>query len=150
LIETIVLVAAYVITAKIGFFLAIPPGNVTVLWPPSGIALAAVLLIGQRAAIGVWIGSFCANLWFFLTSTSPHEAAFSMAAAIAAGSAAQAMLGGAVVKCAIGHKRMPEGVPDTFKYLSLSALCCLVAATIGATSLAAGGALPWQRFGHAW
>ena len=37
----------YVATAKLGFLLAIHPGNVTAVWPPSGIALAALLIGGQ-------------------------------------------------------------------------------------------------------
>ena len=34
----------YVATAKLGFLMAIHPGNVTAVWPPSGIALAALLI----------------------------------------------------------------------------------------------------------
>jgi hypothetical protein len=36
----------YYASARLGQLLAIPPGNVTIVWPPSGLALAAVLLFG--------------------------------------------------------------------------------------------------------
>ena len=32
------------------------------MWPPSGLALAAVLLLGQRVWPGVWLGAALANL----------------------------------------------------------------------------------------
>ena len=65
LAEILAVAALYVITGKIGFLLAISPGNITVVWPPSGIALAAILLLGGRVWPGVWLGSFLVNGWFF-------------------------------------------------------------------------------------
>ena len=62
LAETAAIITLYVATAKIGFLSSIPPGNVTIIWPPSGIAVAAFLLSGYRAAaIGVLLGSFIVN-----------------------------------------------------------------------------------------
>ena len=57
--------AIYVATAKLGFLLAIHPGNVTAVWPPSGIALAALLIGGNRLWPGIWLGSFLANTLVF-------------------------------------------------------------------------------------
>src|SRR5215213_5847587 len=55
----------YLATAKVGFLMAIPPGNVTAVWPPSGIALAVLLLWGPRLWPGIWLGAFLANTWVF-------------------------------------------------------------------------------------
>ncbi len=55
----------YLATAKLGFLTAIHPGNVTAVWPPSGIALAALLIWGNRLWPGIWLGSFLANTWVF-------------------------------------------------------------------------------------
>src|SRR6185503_6057483 len=52
------LAAAYFAAAKLALLLAIPPGYATALWPGSGIALAALLLAGNRLWPGVWVGSF--------------------------------------------------------------------------------------------
>jgi hypothetical protein len=41
---------AYIATAKIGFQYAVIGESVTLMWPPSGIALAAVLIGGYRFA----------------------------------------------------------------------------------------------------
>jgi hypothetical protein len=55
LVEALAIAIVYIATAQLGFLAAIPPGNVTVVWPPSGIALAAMLLLGYRAwAVSGW------------------------------------------------------------------------------------------------
>jgi PAS domain S-box-containing protein len=51
----------YFAAAKVSLFAAIPPGYATAIWPPSGIALAALLLGGTALWPGVWLGSFAAN-----------------------------------------------------------------------------------------
>src|ERR1700684_1905947 len=48
---------AYVAAAKLGFTLAFTTKQVTAVWPPTGIALAALLLWGYR----VWPGAFASN-----------------------------------------------------------------------------------------
>src|SRR5258706_12665514 len=58
----VVLAAVYFVAAKLSLPVAIPPGYATAIWPPSGIALAALLLWGNRLWLAVWIGSFPANL----------------------------------------------------------------------------------------
>jgi len=52
---------AYAVTGKLGLLLAIPPGYATAIWPPSGIALVALLVYGYRAWPGVLLGSFLVN-----------------------------------------------------------------------------------------
>jgi len=56
------LAALYFLSAKLALALAIPPGYATPIWPPSGIALAALLLAGTRLWPGVWLGSLLANV----------------------------------------------------------------------------------------
>src|SRR5258708_9389694 len=60
--QVALLAAVYFAAAKVSLLVAIPPGYATAIWPPSGIALAALLLWGNRLGLGVWIGSFAANL----------------------------------------------------------------------------------------
>lgn len=49
-------------TAELGFSLASVHTNVTAVWPPTGIAIASVLIAGPRLFPGVLIGAFTANL----------------------------------------------------------------------------------------
>jgi hypothetical protein len=57
----VALATTYFVTAKASLLLAIPPGYATAVWPPSGIALAALLLYGTRLWPGVWLGAALAN-----------------------------------------------------------------------------------------
>ncbi len=53
----------YVAGARLGVLLALlPDWNVTLVWPPSGVALAAVLLGGRNALPGIFLGAFFATL----------------------------------------------------------------------------------------
>src|ERR1700754_682049 len=88
------LAAAYWLAAVLSLQLAIPPGYATPIWPPSGIALAALLILGGRASIGVWSGSFAAN--------AAVGAMPAVAAAIATASALQAVVAAALVRRLIG------------------------------------------------
>src|SRR5207302_7690293 len=55
-------VAAYWLAARLSLNLALVHGQVTPLWPPTGIALVAFLLIGRRAWPAVAIAAFAVNL----------------------------------------------------------------------------------------
>ena len=49
--------------ARLGILLALlPDWNVTLVWPPSGVALAAVLLGGRHALPGIFLGALIASL----------------------------------------------------------------------------------------
>src|SRR5690349_13460191 len=56
------LVAAYYLTGKFGNSIAVPPGFATLVWPPSGIALGALLAFGRRMTPAVFLGSLLINL----------------------------------------------------------------------------------------
>jgi hypothetical protein len=65
----------YAVAAKASFLFTIPPGNVSPIFPAAGIALAAVMILGRPALIGVWLGSFAANaISFFDGTVSPVHA----------------------------------------------------------------------------
>src|SRR2546430_8725124 len=58
---------AYVLAGKLGLLLPIGQGNVTLVWAPSGIALAAVLLLGYR----IWPALVAAAFIVNLTTSAP-------------------------------------------------------------------------------
>ena len=56
------LAGCYFITAKIGLAFAFVNPSATALWPPAGIALAALLVLGLDVWPAILIGAFFANL----------------------------------------------------------------------------------------
>jgi len=55
------LTTAYVIAARLGFQVAIVAEQVTTVWAPTGLSIAALLLWGRRLWPAVWLGAFLAT-----------------------------------------------------------------------------------------
>mgnify|MGYP000246811738 CR=1 FL=1 len=62
LAKIVLLAAVYFCAGKLGLKLAFLNQSATAVWPPTGIALAAVLLWGYRVWPGIWLGAFLVNL----------------------------------------------------------------------------------------
>ncbi len=63
--------------ARLGLTFVMPDSNASPVWPASGIAFAAVMLLGYRVWPGIAIGAFLANLYIL----SPHTDGFTAIAA---------------------------------------------------------------------
>ena len=57
----LVLAAVYVVAAKLALMLASVHASATPIWPPTGITLAAFLILGYRVWPGIFLGAFLAN-----------------------------------------------------------------------------------------
>ena len=134
LLKTLLLVVVYVAAAKLGLTMAFLQANVTAVWPPTGIALAALLLGGPRLWPGVFVGALIVNL----LSPAPPPAAF----AIAIGNTLEAVLGAYAVRRVIGPRPLDRPA-DVVRFVLLAGvLCPLVSAAFGITSLYMAGLLP--------
>src|SRR5688572_29806940 len=60
-ISILILAAVYVAAGKVGLSLATVNASASAIWPPTGVALAALLLGGHRLWPGVFLGAFLAN-----------------------------------------------------------------------------------------
>ncbi len=145
--------AAYAGTGKLGLLLAIPPGYATALWPPSGIALAALLIFGPRLWPGVLLGSFAVNLSISYDATggwATHRSIL-LAFTIAGGAALQALAGAALVRRFVGFPLELLRERETVKFLFLAGpLSCLVNATISVAALLLIGAVQARDFAYSW
>ena len=56
------LAVVYFLAGKLGLSLAFVNRSVTSVWPPSGISIAAVLLLGYRVWPGISLGAFAVNI----------------------------------------------------------------------------------------
>src|SRR5262245_2205163 len=60
----VVVTGIYVLAGRIGleFFGLLHP-SASAVWPPTGVAIAALLVLGLRAAPAVFVGAFLVNLF---------------------------------------------------------------------------------------
>lgn len=133
------LALAYFVTAQIGLQFALVGHAVTLFWPPSGIALAAILLMGNRYLPAVFIGAFFSNL----TSGLPVWAVTGMAA----GATLEAWLGAwLLMRFSRFNLRLSE-VRDIYRLVWFGgALSTLSSALIGPMCLLAAGAIPAGQY----
>jgi PAS domain S-box-containing protein len=134
--------AIYLLAAKLSLLLAIPPGYATPVWPPSGIALVAALVLGGRIWPGIWIGAALANLTV--------QASLSAATLIATGNTLEALAAAFFIQRFIGIPYRFKRGEDVLKFVALVIPSAAIAATTGVTSLAAGGAVAWSDYFANW
>ena len=147
------LVALYVVAARLGMLLALPPEKkATAVWVPSGIALAAILLFGRRLLPGVWLGAFLANLWDYFDPANGYSLAAHVAVSsgIATGSTLQALAGHFLLRRWVGPGSPFERTSSAFTFAGVAMVMCLVASTFGVASLYLGGFAPAKALGSIW
>jgi integral membrane sensor domain MASE1/anti-sigma regulatory factor (Ser/Thr protein kinase) len=134
---------AYFVAAKLGLSLAFFHVSASAVWPPTGIALAALLLIGYRAWPGIFLGALLANL------TTAGTIATSLG--IASGNTLEGLAGAYLVNRFAGGRNVFERAPQIFRFALLAAvLSTAISATVGVTSLALGRVAQWQDYGAIW
>jgi integral membrane sensor domain MASE1 len=139
LLRILVLAGAYYGAAKLGLTLAFAHRSVTAVWPPTGIALAAVVLWGYRVWPGITLGALLANGW----TGVPIETVLG----ITLGNTLEA-LAGAYLLARAGFDSALRRVRDVLALVVLAAIVStLVSATIGVASLGLGGELSWDDLG---
>ena len=138
-----VIAALYFATGKLGLALSVEAKQVTAVWPPSGISLAALLLFGYRAWPAIALGAFLLN---FLSG-----APWLIACGIALGNILEALSGAFLLRRVANFENGLERLSDTLALLGLAALLSTgVSATIGVTSLCLGQIVSWSRFESLW
>jgi len=134
----------YTAAAKLGLALAFVNASATAVWPPTGIALAAVLILGRRRAWpGILAGAFLAN------ETTAGSLTTSLA--IAAGNTGEALVGASLVNRFAGGGAAFDRAKHLVLFVLLAGLVSTtVSATIGVTSLAFTGFASWPDYGRIW
>jgi len=139
----------YAVAGRLGLLLAIPPGYATAVWPPSGVALAAILLGGSRLWPGVLLGSFAVNVSTSWDGGSLAGVLRSLAIAgtIAGGAALQALVGGWLIRRLVGFRNIFHQEIDVVRMLLLGGpISCMTNATISVTTLWTAGLIPGPNF----
>ena len=140
LLRIAALAAVYYGAAKLGLTLAFANRSVTAVWPPAGIALAALLLWGYRYWPGVALGALFANGW----TGVPIETVLG----ITVGNTLEALAGTYLLRRVARFRTSLRRVRDVLALVVLGAVVStLVAATIGVASLRVGDAVSTDALG---
>lgn len=141
-VVVIVLVAiVYFVAAKLGLSFAFLHSSVSPIWPPTGIAIAAVLLLGKRVWPGIFLGALLANI----STPVPIPAAVG----IAIGNTLEALLARVMLQ-RLSFDVSLDRARDVFKFVIAATTCTTVSATIGTLSLCLSGSADWGQFGSLW
>ena len=139
----VLLAAAYFVAARLGLQLAFVNASATAVWPPTGIALAAILVLGYSVWPGIFAGAFLANLMTAGTVTT--------SVAVAAGNTLEVIVGAFLVNRFANGRRAVESARDIMKFsLFAGVVSTSLSPTIGVTTLAIGGFAPWSNFAPIW
>lgn len=139
----IALFAVYFAAGKLGLKLAFLNPSATPIWPPTGIALAAFLLLGYRVWPAIFLGAFLVNL------TTAGSAATSLG--IAGGNTLEGVAGAYLVNRFANGLNAFDRPRDIFLFAVLAGmLATAVSSTIGVSSLALGGYAPWADYEAIW
>src|SRR5260370_10487570 len=145
------LTVAYTLSGKLALLLAVPPGYASPIFPPAGIAVAAILIEGRATLPWIFLGSFLLNLWTaYSVGHGFDETRLAAAFASAAASAVQAAAGGAVLRRAVGYPAPLDNGRDLSRFLLLSPLFCLTSATLSLGGLSAVGEVKGSDLATSW
>jgi len=128
--------------ARLSLNLALVHGQVTPIWPPTGIALVTFLLLGRRMWPAIALAAFAVNLPL---GPSPLGAAL-----IACGNTLAPLVSTELLRRADFHREL-DRLRDAVAIVVLGALVGMtVSATIGSAVLTLSGAVSMSRFASTW
>jgi signal transduction histidine kinase len=132
----------YWVAARLSLNLALVNGQVTPIWPPTGIALVTFLILGWRASPAIALAALAVNLPIGPTPLG--------AVLIAGGNTAAPLLASELLRRAGFHIAL-DRMRDAMAIVFLGALLgMMLSATIGSAVLTLSGAVPMSRFASTW
>ncbi|MGR9046034.1 MAG: EAL domain-containing protein [Gammaproteobacteria bacterium] len=129
---------SYFVAGYMGTWLAIPPSDVSPVWPASGIALAVMLIYGKRALPGIFLGALIVQIYAFLDDSSPAtiQNSFTIGAIVSIACCLQAALGRTLIGRYVGLNDPLVADAKIVRFMLLGGpVSCIIAPTIGIGAL---------------
>jgi signal transduction histidine kinase len=142
LVEIAGLAIIYHLTARLGLQMAYVQQNTSPVWPPSGIALAALLIFGIRVWPGITLGVVLGSL---LTGAPPG-----LSVGIGIANTLEAVIGASILRRWIGFDLGINRIRDVIGLVFAAACGTTVSATIGVTTLILSQNIPLSSFSTLW
>jgi signal transduction histidine kinase/ActR/RegA family two-component response regulator len=141
--ELALLAAVYFATARAGLALAAANKNVTAVWPPTGIAVSALVLRGFGVWPAITVGAFLANL--------DNGAGWAASLLISMGNTMGPLAAAYLLKRRLGFRPSLERFVDVLMLMGIGGLVCmLISATWGTTTLLVTTHLPLSQYWSTW
>lgn len=142
----------YYLSGRIGLLFAIPQTYITPIWPPSGVALAAVLIFGYRCAIPIFIGAALINIYELTQITQNPTTSQFLTTSIFTGTGAtlQAVINAALVQLFIQKKYIFQDTISIFKFYIIVMFSCLINSNLGVMALILNGLAPASDYFDMW
>ena len=139
----LVLCLAYVGLGRLGMAISPVSGFATLVWPPAGVALAALLIGGYRLWPGVALGALVINL---VQGAPPL-----VACGIALGNTLEALAGALALRCLPDFRSSLDRFKDAVRLAVLAAgVSPMLGATLGVASLELGGIVAPAALARTW
>jgi PAS domain S-box-containing protein len=142
LVTWLLLAGVYALAGKLGLALAFVNASATAVWPPTGIALAAILILGPREWPGIFLGAL------FVNETTAGSLFTSVA--IAAGNTLEVLIGASLVNRFAGGRSALNRGRGLALFVVAALASTAISATVGVTSLSWAGFAPWPEYGGIW
>jgi len=134
---------AYFVLAKLGLALSLIHPSASTVWPPTGFAIAALVVWGYRTWPAIFLAAMIAN--------ATAAGSLGTAISIATGNSLEALVGAVLINVwSTGRDTF-----STSNTVAKFAVICVVmatpiSATVGITSLAIAGYAEWANFSSIW
>ncbi|WP_375577844.1 MASE1 domain-containing protein [Marivirga tractuosa] len=126
----------YFFFARLGYFLVFEDIYILPTWPPSGLALAFLILLGRKSWPGITIGALLANiLAYWNTGDLASDSVILLSSVIAAGHTLEALLGNYLIEKWIKKDQLFNKSIHVFRFLGIGFIIALVSAIIGTGAL---------------
>ena len=147
-----VVAAGYYLAGKSGLLPAISPGYATAVWPASGVALAAILLLGYRMWPAVLLGAILINAELSIAGYAQAPSKWTaVTLSVALGSTLQAAVSALLIRRFVGFPNPLNQESAILRFLVLgSPIGCLIGPTWGAATLLASGDHKWNTIPLDW
>jgi TolB-like protein/integral membrane sensor domain MASE1/class 3 adenylate cyclase/Tfp pilus assembly protein PilF len=137
-----ILAAIYFIAGKLGLMLASLHASASPVWPPAGIALAALILLGYRVWPAIFIGAFLVNV------TTAGNIATSFV--IGTGNTLEALVGTWLVNRFAGGTNVFDRPQGVFKFGLAAGISAIISPAFGVTTLGVASFADWANYGAIW
>ncbi|OGO66881.1 MAG: hypothetical protein A2Z49_08465 [Chloroflexi bacterium RBG_19FT_COMBO_56_12] len=142
LLKIAILAVVYHLAARLGLEMAYVQVNTSPVWPPTGIALAALLIFGFDIWPGISLGVLLGSLF--------TGAPFNLAIGMTLGNTLEAIVGAYCLRRFVSFHIAIDRIQDVVGLVFIGIISTTIGASLGTMTLMLTGNGVWQDFGAIW